>query len=144
MHSAFRVNIDLRAAMPGNIRTFGYMRPVKIQIRLRECIRAVWSESSLGAFWFIRMPRLSIRTTKTLIRLRGNADRRHVLWHCGYYYCHVWLIVLQSLSEGAPRGIIEDTSVNVVLCRIVPVNYVVIWGICCFLLHPSCSLSYNP
>ena len=29
-------------------RTFGHVRPEKIQIRLR--IRAVWSESSLGAF----------------------------------------------------------------------------------------------
>ena len=30
-------------------RTFEHVRPVKIQIRLR--IRAVWSETSLGAFW---------------------------------------------------------------------------------------------
>ena len=30
-------------------RTFGLVRPAKIQISLR--IRAVWSESSLGAFW---------------------------------------------------------------------------------------------
>ena len=30
-------------------RTFGHVRPAKIQIRLR--IRAVWSESSLAAFW---------------------------------------------------------------------------------------------
>ena len=30
-------------------RTFKNVRPAKIQIRLR--IRAVWSESSLGAFW---------------------------------------------------------------------------------------------
>ena len=29
--------------------TFGHVRPAKIQISLR--IRAVWSESSLGAFW---------------------------------------------------------------------------------------------
>ena len=29
--------------------TVGHVRPAKIQIRLR--IRAVWSESSLGAFW---------------------------------------------------------------------------------------------
>ena len=37
--------------MGGNVRqrTFGHMRPANIQIRLR--IRAVWSESSLGAFW---------------------------------------------------------------------------------------------
>ena len=30
-------------------RIFGHVRPARIQIRLR--IRAVWSESSLGAFW---------------------------------------------------------------------------------------------
>ena len=33
-------------------RTFGHVRPVKIQISLR--IRAVWSESSLGAFWIAK------------------------------------------------------------------------------------------
>ena len=40
-------------------RTFGHLRQAKFQISLR--IRAVWSESSLGAFWialdakFLRM-----------------------------------------------------------------------------------------
>ena len=33
-------------------RTFGNVRPAKIQISLR--IRAVWSESSLGAFWIAK------------------------------------------------------------------------------------------
>ena len=33
-------------------RTFEDVRPVKIQIRLR--IRAVWSESSLDAFWIAK------------------------------------------------------------------------------------------
>ena len=33
-------------------RTFVYERPAKIQIRLR--IRAVWSESSLDAFWIAK------------------------------------------------------------------------------------------
>ena len=33
-------------------RTFGHVRPVKIQISLR--IRAVWSESSLNAFWIAK------------------------------------------------------------------------------------------
>ena len=32
-------------------RTFGYMRPANVQFSLR--IRAVWSESSLGAFWIV-------------------------------------------------------------------------------------------
>ena len=31
---------------------FGHVRPAKIQISLR--IRAVWSESSLGAFWIAK------------------------------------------------------------------------------------------
>ena len=34
-------------------RTLWYMRPAKIQISLR--IRAVWSESSLGAFWLAKV-----------------------------------------------------------------------------------------
>ena len=33
-------------------RPFGHVRPAKIQISLR--IRAVWSESSLGAFWIAK------------------------------------------------------------------------------------------
>ena len=32
--------------------TFGHVHPAKIQISLR--IRAVWSESSLGAFWIAK------------------------------------------------------------------------------------------
>ena len=39
----------------GRKRTFGRMRPAKIQIRLR--MRAVWSESSLGALWTANQPR---------------------------------------------------------------------------------------
>ena len=40
--------------MSNNVRkrTFGHVRPEKIPIRLR--IRAVWSESSLGAFWITK------------------------------------------------------------------------------------------
>ena len=34
-------------------RTFEYVRPLKIQISLR--IRAVWSESSLDAFWIAKV-----------------------------------------------------------------------------------------
>ena len=34
-------------------RTFGCVRPVKIPISLR--CRAVWSESSLGAFWIAKI-----------------------------------------------------------------------------------------
>ena len=31
---------------------FGHVRPAKIQISL--CVRTVWSESSLGAFWIAK------------------------------------------------------------------------------------------
>ena len=44
-------------------RTFGHMRPAKIQISLR--IRAVWSESSLGALGYPRMQSFYMRTTDT-------------------------------------------------------------------------------
>ena len=49
--------------MRGNVRkhTFGHVCPLKIQISL--CIRAVWSESSLGTFWKAK------DTMKALIRL---------------------------------------------------------------------------
>ena len=33
-------------------RTFGHLSPAKIQVSL--LIRAIWSESSLGAFWFAK------------------------------------------------------------------------------------------
>ena len=41
---------------------FGYVRPAKIQISL--CIRAVRSESSLGAFWIAKV---KVRQTQHLI-----------------------------------------------------------------------------
>ena len=51
-------------------RTFRHVRPAMIQISLR--IRADWSKSSLGLFWIAKDAQF-IRTTKTLIRLRGCA-----------------------------------------------------------------------
>ena len=44
---------SLQCKMSRNVkqRTFGQVRPAKIQISLR--IRAVWSESSPGAFWYV-------------------------------------------------------------------------------------------
>ena len=47
------------------------MRPAKIQISLR--IRAVWSESSLDAFWTAKEAKFFTRTVKTLTRLRKCA-----------------------------------------------------------------------
>ena len=41
------------------IRTWGHVRPAQIQISLR--IRAVWSESSLGAFWVAKDIKLLYR-----------------------------------------------------------------------------------
>ena len=52
-------------------RTSVHVRPAKNQISLR--IRAVWKEPWLGAFWIPIMQSIFMRTTKTLIRLRGCA-----------------------------------------------------------------------
>ena len=54
-------------------RTFGYVRPAKIQISLR--IRAVWSTSSLGAFWIANDATFLHASTKTQFRLRRCAGR---------------------------------------------------------------------
>ena len=44
-----RENSDIKISHNGRKRTIGHLRPAKIQISLR--VRAVWSESSPGAFW---------------------------------------------------------------------------------------------
>ena len=46
------VSIMIKRERNVKTRTFWHLRPAKIQIRLR--IRAVWSESSLGAFWIAK------------------------------------------------------------------------------------------
>ena len=40
---------------------------------ISACALAVWSDSSLVAFWIVKDASLFMRTTKTLIRLRGCA-----------------------------------------------------------------------
>ena len=54
---------------------FGHVRPEKIQISLR--IRAVWSKSSLGAFW-------KAKDTKSLHADNEDSDRtarmRRLIW----------------------------------------------------------------
>ena len=53
-----QVNLRIQTVLSGHFnhnvrkRTFGHVRPAKFQISL--CIRAVWSESSLSAFWIAR------------------------------------------------------------------------------------------
>ena len=51
-------------------RTFGLERPAKIQIRLR--IRAVWSESSLDAFWIAKDAKFLHAATKTDQTAQGD------------------------------------------------------------------------
>ena len=79
-------------------RTFRHVRQAKIQISLR--IRAVWSESSLGALYIAKAAKfLSMRTTKTRIRLRGCAGwfesslgahvERYVFSRCDWYVRYV-------------------------------------------------------
>ena len=71
-------------------RTFGQGRPAKIQIRLR--IRAVWSESSVGAFWiefFHADSEDSIRLwgwSCSFESLLGVHIRKHVLSRCGGFW----------------------------------------------------------
>ena len=50
-------------------RNIGHMRAAEIQIRL--CIRAVWSESLLSAFWIAMNAMFSSSGQLKLIRLRG-------------------------------------------------------------------------
>ena len=57
--------------------TFGYARQAKIQIRLR--IRAVLSESSLGAFLIAKWTQFFMHTSaKALFSLRGRTGRSHM------------------------------------------------------------------
>ena len=66
-------------------RTFGHARPAKIQIRLR--IRAVWSESSLGAFWIAK---------EAMCLHADNEDWSDCTrWvHVRRYVPHVWRLLL--------------------------------------------------
>ena len=64
-----------RILMSSNVRkrTFRYERPARIQIRLR--IRAVWSESSLGAFWISQDSEfLHADNTDSLVAVDAQAD----------------------------------------------------------------------
>ena len=70
-------------------RTFGHMRPAKIQIRLR--IRAVWSESSLGAFWISKNAKFLHVDNKdwSPMRMRRLIWVFFVLMWVGTFF-HVW------------------------------------------------------
>ena len=62
------------------------MRPAKIQISLR--IRAVWSESSLGAFWIAKdaISSYGLRDSDQIARMRslfGTLVRRYVFSRWG-------------------------------------------------------------
>ena len=67
LHSALRVTTKSKRNLYNNNvsqisrnvrkRTFRHVHPAKIQIRLRN--RAVWSESSLGAFWIAKRRKVS-------------------------------------------------------------------------------------
>ena len=77
-------------------RTFGHMRPAKIQISLR--IRAVWSESPLGAYWIAK-------DAKFL-----HADNEDSARHVGVVTC-IWRLIrvptVSHYSRGGSRGLLR-------------------------------------
>ena len=71
------------------------MRPAKIQISLRIC--AVWSESSLDAFWIaiLRLQGFFLQTTRTVIRLM-----RSLIWvfaHVRRYFFSRYVLFVRFL-----------------------------------------------
>ena len=85
--------------MSSNVRkrTFRYERPARIQIRLR--IRAVWSESSLGAFWISQDSEfLHADNTDSLVAADAQADLSSPLRKHAYLNTCI-LNILQSKKE---------------------------------------------
>ena len=81
--------------------TFGYLRPAKIQIRLR--IRAVWSESSLGAFQIVK-------DAKFLQTDNEDSDQTST--------CAGWFEPLLGVtSEGTFSDVTAQMTVNFVFAR---------------------------
>ena len=77
---------------------FGYVRIAKIQISLR--IRAVWSESSLGAFWIIK-DAVSLSGERGLWLDRTGRLIWVFAWECSRYcsfFCYVDFGVYQTIS----------------------------------------------
>ena len=117
-------------------RTFVHVRPAKIQISLR--IRAVWSESSLGAFWIARMESVFVRTTKTLIRLRGCAGwsesslcahvRRYVFSRCSscvLKYSHIRCLYVCLMARNGVICPFSETNSNTVITNAYPITVIV-------------------
>ena len=94
-------------------RTFRHVRPAKIQISLR--IRAVWSESSPGAFWIAKDAKFlhadnedsdqTVRMRRLIWVFVVRTFRRYVFSRCGsntfptYMSCTVELSVFEFLAS---------------------------------------------
>ena len=74
-------------------RTFGHMRPTKIQISLR--IRTVWSESSLGAFWVVKDANFLHADNKDSDQ---TARMRRLIWVFVGRTCPYLFFIFPSLS----------------------------------------------
>ena len=85
-------------------RTFGHLRPAKIQISLR--IRAVRPESSLGAFWIVKFSKLLHADNEDSyaqvdLSPLGAHVRRYVFSRYGSYIkSDIWACAWQNLQNG--------------------------------------------
>ena len=77
--------------------TFGQVRPVKIQIRLR--IRAVWSESSLGTFWITKFAKF-LRTDN-----KDWSDCAHPQADLSLRWVHMWEGMLSQIPTHISYGL---------------------------------------
>ena len=101
--------------MSGNVRkpTFGHVRPVKIPVSPR--IRAVWSETSLGAFQIVNDAKFlpadnedydqAAQTAQADLSLRfAHMSERYVFSHCCSYggglYKGMWAAQCENVSSG--------------------------------------------
>ena len=88
----------------GKKRTFGHVRPAKIQISL--CIRAVWSESSLGPFWIAKHARFhhvehedsdqTARMRRLIWGFVGHTCQRYVFARYGQVICTLVACIISS------------------------------------------------
>ena len=103
-------------------RTFGYVRPAKIQSSLR--IRAVWSESLLGAFWIASEANClhadtedSDLTARVLLSFRHNSERRFLFFFF-FFFLLCFLFLIKILCSDWPYLIRNHLSFCVLFSTI--------------------------
>ena len=75
-------------------RTYEYVRPAKIQIRLR--IRAVWSESSLGAFRIAKDAKFLHEDNENSVQI---TQMRRLIWVFFWRICQKGLFFRMRLKK---------------------------------------------